>query len=139
MAAATADREALHKPGQLRAYPVTGAAKIYKGTLVIADSNGYAKPGADAASSHFLGVSLEQADNTAGASGAISCRVRKTGEYQFVYGPGGATQAKVGLAVNISDDSTVTDAATTNNIGCGVITEVVSATVVYVRIDGSVK
>jgi hypothetical protein len=136
MAAATADREAIRSEGWLKAHPVAAAAKIYKGTLVCANATGWSQPAADTANFKFQGVSYEQADNTAGANGAIKCRVEKQGEYQFVYGPGGGTQALVGKQVFVLDDSTVTDAATVNNIACGTIVELVSATVVRIRIGG---
>jgi hypothetical protein len=138
MAAAAADREAKRSDGKLKGH-LMAAVRIYKGTLVCQNAAGYLAPGADAASFKFAGVAYEGADNSAGAAGAKTCRAEKTGEYLFTYGPGGATQALLGKEVFIVDDSTVTDASTTNNIKCGAVEEVISATLLRIRIDCYVR
>ena len=138
MAAAAADREAKRSDGKLKGH-LMAAVRIYKGTLVCHNASGYLAPGADTANFKFAGVAYEAVDNSAGAAGGKTCRAEKSGEYLFVYGPGGATQALLGKEVFIVDDSTVTDAATTNNIKCGAVEEVVSATQLRIRIDNYVR
>jgi len=116
---------------------VGSATTIYKGTLTCHNATGYLKPGADTANFKFAGVAYEKCDNSAGGDGAKECRVMKEGEYELVYNGGDATQALVGAEVYIVDDQTVDEDAgvPTQDIKCGVITEVMSATKVRVRVD----
>jgi len=134
---ATANREDRRQDGRLKAHPVAAAARIHKGTLVCHNATGYLAPAADTASFKFAGVAYEACDNSAGAAGARECRVLKDGEFEFLYNGGDATQALVGLEVYVVDDQTVDEdaAVTTQDLKCGVITEVVSAGRVRVRVD----
>ncbi len=75
MAALTANYDAEEKPGEIVAYNVLAATTIYKNALVMCvDASGYVKPAADSASHTFVGVAMEGADNSAGASGASGSR-----------------------------------------------------------------
>jgi len=136
MAAATAARDAQRQDGLLKAHKMA-AVKLFKGTLACHNATGYLAKGADTANFKFAGVTYETVDNSGGAAGALECRVFKTGEFEFVYNGGDAGQALLGLEVYVVDDQTVDEdaAVTTNDIKCGVISEVVSATKVRVRID----
>jgi hypothetical protein len=119
MAALTANRYTKHRDGLVSAQPVKGGSRIYKGSLVCADSTGYAVPGADTANFVFLGIALEEANNIGGANGAISVRVQTLGVFSFAKS-GSITQANVGANLYIVDDQTVALAATTtNDILCG--------------------
>jgi hypothetical protein len=137
MAATTADRETKRSDGKLKAMKMSNV-KVPKGVLVCINTSGYATNGADTASFLFAGVSYEQVDNSAGSAGDKEIRVEKTGEHMFAYNGGDAAQAVVGKEVYIVDNQTVDDdaLAVTNDIKCGVIAEIVSATQVRVRIDG---
>ena len=116
MAAATANREDRRQDGELLAHPVAATTTMFKGTLACHNATGYLAPGADTASFKFAGVTYEKCDNSAGADGDLECRVRKLGEYEFVYNGGDATQALAGAEVYIVDDQTVDeDAAVTTN------------------------
>ncbi len=135
MTATTTDRDSRRSDGALKCMKMA-AVKIPKGVLVCVNTTGYATNGADTASFLFGGVSYEQVDNSAGSAGDKEIRVEKNGEHTFVYGAGNATQASVGKEVCITDNQTVDDAATTtNDVKCGVIAEVVSGSLVRVRID----
>ena len=70
MSALSADYEAKRKDGEFIEYPVLASAKIYKGALVVDKGNGFASAGTDGSGYAFLGVAVEQADNTGGADGA---------------------------------------------------------------------
>lgn len=118
MAALTADRYTKHRDGLITAHPVKASTEVFKGSLVCVDATGYAVPGADSAGLTFVGVAIEGADNSAGASGAISVRVQTMGVFSFAKG-GSETQADVGTALNISDSQTVTVDSTINTITCG--------------------
>jgi hypothetical protein len=137
MAAASANRDDKRQDGKLKAHLVAASTTIYKGTLTCHNATGYLKPGADTASFKFAGVAYEKCDNSDGADGDLECRVEKYGEYEFAYNGGDATQALLGQEVYIVDDQTVDEdaAVTTNDIKCGVITEVISVSKVRVRID----
>lgn len=137
MAAASANRDDKRQDGKLKAHLVAASTTIYKGTLTCHNATGYLKPGADTASFKFAGVAYEKGDNSDGADGDLECRVEKDGEYELAYNGGDATQALLGQEVYIVDDQTVDEdaAVTTNDIKCGVITEVISVSKVRVRID----
>jgi hypothetical protein len=119
MTALSSNRYTKHRDGIITAHPVKAATKIYKGSLVCADSTGYAVRGADSAGCVFLGIAIEEADNSSGANGALSIRVQTSGVFSFAKS-GSITQASLGSALYIVDDQTVGLAATTtNDIACG--------------------
>ena len=136
MAAAMANRDAQRQDGMLKARKMA-AVKLFKGTLASHNATGYLAKGADTASFKFAGVTYESVGNSGGSAGDLECRVFKTGEFEFAYNGGDATQALCGQEVYIVDDQTVDEDAkvTTNDIKCVVITEVVIATKVRVPID----
>lgn len=137
MAAASANREGKEQDGVLKAHSVAASTTIYKHTLTCHNATGWLKPGADTASFKFAGVAHEKCENSSGSNGDKLCRVKKRGEFEFVYNGGDATQALVGQEVYIVDDQTVDEDATvtTVDIKCGVISEFISTTKVRVRID----
>jgi hypothetical protein len=55
--------------------PVSASQNIYQGSLVALDPYGYALPATDTASLTGSGVAVTQANNSAGANGAIRCDV----------------------------------------------------------------
>lgn len=135
MAALTANRYTKHRDGLVTAHPVAAAAQIYKGSLVCANADGYAVPGADTAGFVFLGVALEEADNGTGSAGELSVKILTHGVFSFNKA-GTITQASLGAKVYISDDQTVALAATTtNDIPCGRIEALDGAGALWVRIS----
>lgn len=136
MTATTTDRDTKRSDGKLKAMKMANV-KIPKGVLVCVDTSGYVTNGADTADFLFAGVSYEQVDNSSGSAGDKELRVEKSGEHTFEYNGGDATQAVLGKEVFIVDNQTVDDdaAATTNDIKCGVVAEVVSTSRVRIRID----
>ncbi len=133
MTALTANRYTRFRDGLITAHPVKAAAKIYKGSLVCADATGYAVPGADSAGLLFLGVALEESDNSGGADGALSVRVQAQGVFCFAK-TGAIAQAQLGAALYVFDDQTVALAATTaNDIACGRV-EALDGADVWVRL-----
>ena len=147
MAALTVPYDTHHKDGELVAYPLAANTTIYKGALV-ALTAGLAKPGSDTAGVAFVGVAYETKVNqastilpggagVAGAAGALSIRVQKTGAY--LYNRAASTVADIGKAVQVADDNTVATTGTVNAIVAGYIVEVPDAAHVRVRIDRSVQ
>ncbi|MCE5243699.1 MAG: hypothetical protein ABFD98_00945 [Syntrophobacteraceae bacterium] len=132
MAALTADRKTPYREGIETEYKVAAATKIFAGSLVCLNAGGYAVPAADAANFKFVGVAREQADNSSGANGDLTVRVRRKGVFRFA--ASGMALTDIGANVNASDDQTVAK-ATTNNVACGKIAEFLSATEVGVDID----
>lgn len=115
----TESRYTKFRDGLITAHPVKAATKIYKGSLVCADLTGYAVPGADAPNYTFLGVALEEADNTDGASAAVTVRVQALGVFSFAK-TGTITQASAGAPLYVYDDQTVALVGTTaQDILCG--------------------
>ena len=134
MAALTKDRATPYREGIEIEFPVAANSKIYAGSLVCADTNGYAAPAADSPGLRFLGVALEQVDNTGGANGAKTLRLRRTGVFEF--DAASITQAMVGSAMYAVDDHTVDDAAdTTNDIKVGTLVKFVATTKGWIDIS----
>ena len=134
MTATTTARESKRKDGELIAYKMA-AVKIPKGALVNINAAGYATNSTDASGETFAGVAYETVDNSAGSAGDKVIRVETRGTFEFVDGGGNGAQTDVGVEFKIVDNQTVTDAATTNNLKCGVCVESVDATTTRVRID----
>ena len=134
MAALTKDRATPYREGIEIEFPVAANSKIYAGSLVCADTNGYAMPAADSPGLRFLGVALEQVDNTGGANGAKTLRLRRTGVFEF--DAASITQAMVGSPMYAVDDHTVDDAAdTTNDIKVGMLVKFVATTKGWIDIS----
>ena len=119
MTALSENRYTKHRDGLFTAHPVKAGAHIYKGSLVCADATGFAVPGGDTAGLSFLGVAIEEADNTGGLSGSITVRVQCSGVFSFAK-TGTITQTSIGATLYIADDQTLALAATaTNDIPAG--------------------
>mgnify|MGYP001766677297 CR=1 FL=1 len=75
MAALSAPRNTVERSGVLREPPVKGSTTIYQGALVAIDSTGYLVPAATATTLKVIGRAEQTVDNSAGADGALRCRV----------------------------------------------------------------
>jgi len=134
MAALTQDRATPYREGIEIEFPVAAATKIYAGSLVCANAQGFAIPGADTAGLKFLGVALEQVDNTSGGDGAKVLRLRRRGVFEF--NAASITQTMVGDPMYVKDDNTFDDAAgTTNDIKAGVLVKYVTDTKGWIDIS----
>lgn len=120
MTALTENRYTKHRDGLITAHPVKASTKVYKGSLVCVDATGFAVAGADSAGNTFVGMAIENADNSAGSDGTTNVRVQTMGVFSFAKG-GSETQADVGSQLFIVDDQTVTSDSTINNIACGTL------------------
>ncbi len=137
MTALTSSYDARRKDGALVLYPVGAGVHVRKGGLLAVAATGLAQPASDSAGVTFIGVAYEEGDNTLGAAGVKSVRVLKTGVY--TYAKTAAVQTDVGKVAFVVDDATISTAATTDNIACGVVVGVPSAVTVQIRIDGKVN
>lgn len=142
MTAAAADRQDGYSGDRaVRRHDVAASVKIYKGTAVVTDSSGNARPGADTAGYKLAGVSLgdqingtSTVDNTTGAAGDLTVDVYTRGVYEFV--AAGLTKADVGKPCWLTDDQTIQ--LTPANVFAGVLIDFLSATRALVRIDAAV-
>ena len=108
MAALAKDRNTPYRDGLYISVPVKAGAKIYAGSLVVADG-GYAKPAAKAADLVALGRAENLADNSSGANGDIQVQVRR-GMFRWdtvKADAGKVTVAEIGKDVYIADDQSV--------------------------------
>lgn len=113
--ALTADRNTPKSDAELIEVPVAAGAKIYAGSIVVANASGYAAPGSTATGLTYLGRAEEQVDNSAGANGAKTVLVARKQAFRFANsGTDAVTQASLGKACYIEDDETV---AATNGTG----------------------
>lgn len=127
MTALTRDRATSYREGIEVEFPVAASTKIYAGSMVCVNADGYAAPAADTSGYRFVGVAMEQADNSSGANGALVVRLRRVGVFEF--DAASLTQAKVGDAMYTVDDQTFADTAgVTNHVRAGVLAKYVSAT-----------
>jgi len=135
MAALTSDRNTEYSLGDLLSVPVAASTRIFAGSLVCADADGYAVPAADTAGLKFMGVATAQADNREGSDGDLSVVVRRRGRYKYAYA-GALDQTGLGAAAYAVDDQTV-DAANgvANSVLVGAIAKVVSASECWVDVD----
>jgi predicted RecA/RadA family phage recombinase len=133
MSALTKDRATTYREGIEIEFPVAATTKIYAGSLVCVNSSGYAVPAADTSGFKFIGIALSQVDNSTGADGAKSLRVRRSGVFEF--DAASITQAMVGDPMYAVDDHTFDDAAgPTNDIKVGVLVKFAAATTGWIDI-----
>ncbi len=134
MAGLTKDRATPYRDGIEIEFPVASNAKIYAGSLVCANTTGYAVPAADTAGLRFVGVAMQQADNTGGANGAMTVRLRRVGV--FLFDAANLTQAMVGTSMYVVDDHTIANSSgTTNGIRTGIMVKFVDVTHGWVDIS----
>lgn len=108
MAALAKDRDTARRDGVNFGDQMAANAKIYAGSIVVLNATGYAAPGSTATGLKARGMAEEQVDNTGGADGAKTVRVRN-GVFRF--GNSAAadeiTIADIGNNCYIVDDQTV--------------------------------
>jgi len=88
---------------EMREYPVGAAETIYRGGYVGVDPAGYVKPFEPG--DLFVGIAYEGADNSAGAAGAVDCRVIVAGDFELTLTSAALTD--VGAAVYATADDTI--------------------------------
>lgn len=103
------DRTTPMMDGELIVVPVAAGARIFAGSIVCADKNGFAVPGSAAADLTYLGRAEEQVDNASGANGDMAIPVRRKKAFLFGNSSGSdeITQSELGKTCFIEDDETV--------------------------------
>lgn len=131
----TASRDDQRQDGQLLSYPVAGSTKLFQGSVVAVNTDGYADKAADTSGFALAGVAYETVDNSSGSDGALKIRVWRKGVVDLNFS-GTASQATVGQPVYMVDDHTVAVAGTTtNDVIVGRVVEFISATEVRVELS----
>lgn len=125
MAALTSERDTLEIAGRAPylSLPVKASTKIYQGALVAVDASGFAIPAKKAASLKAAGRAEETIDNSSGADGDVSIRVKRG---CFIWENSGTAENVVGRANLLSDcymedDKTVTALSTGSSVAGKVI------------------
>lgn len=115
MVALATARSTPEKVGPERSIPLTANAKVYQGGMVQISAAGFGVAAAATAANVTVGVARESVDNTGGANGAASVKVRR-GVYRFANSAAGDLigRSEIGKQVYVVDDQTV---AKTNNAG----------------------
>ncbi|OYV99482.1 MAG: hypothetical protein B7Z62_00330 [Deltaproteobacteria bacterium 37-65-8] len=137
--ASSAAFDTARSPGDCISMRMTNA-KIYKGTLLDVDANGYVLQIADTDALFFAGVAAETIDNSAGSAGDKEIRVWVSGEFEFKIAA--ALQSDTGklafCQLGSADAGQTVKGSTdgVNPVVVGRISRYVSATRVRVRIDG---
>lgn len=132
--ALSADRLTDYREGIEIELPVENAVTIYAGSMVcINGSTGMANPAADSAGFQFVGVAMEQADNSSGSDGDITVRVRRKGVFKFA--ASSIAAAHVGDPMYVVDDQTFDETDPGNGIICGRLVKRVSNTSGWIDIN----
>lgn len=137
MAALTTARATKEREVREIGYPVDAGVKVIGGGMVAFSAAGNARPAANATTSRCMGVATETVDNTTGAAGAATVKVRRS---CFAFATTDVTVADVGKDCWAVDDQTVTKTLpATNPAKAGMIVSVeVIGSVTQVWVDTSV-
>ena len=93
---------------KLMELPVAASTHIYQGTIVCLNLSGYLVPASADPSLTVVGVAQEEADNSAGAAGALECPVERGSFYLTNSSSTAAvSEADIGRIVYAADDLTV--------------------------------
>lgn len=120
-----------HKEFNELSVPVKASTKIWKGAMVGVDATGYAIEMVDTAGVKFLGVAIDEADNSSGSSGDIEVKLQMNVRIKIACSS--ADQTWVGKKAYAVDDNTVAlENTVTNNRLVGMVTRFISATQIEV-------
>jgi len=135
MADVSANRDPMIKAGEIQSYLVEDSVHIYRGVGVCVNTSGYLTPMGDDSGSVFVGVAIEEIDNTltGHAQGGKRCRVQMPGNAVFTKST--AAQTDLGLPVYAGYDGTVVVAGSSSHkVFVGTIIEIVSSSLVRVQL-----
>jgi len=135
MTTLAADKSRDYGLGDMEEYPVVATDIIYQGAAVGENGSGYARP--LNAADPFLGFADRQADNSTGAAGAVTVRVKRKGLIKLAIS-GLAITANDRPAVYASDDDTFTLTATSNTL-IGFVSRWISTGVAMVEFDAALS
>ena len=136
MAALTKARNTTMRQGDMRETPVAASVRIFKGALLMRDTDGNIKPGATETGAVGIGRAEEAADNSGGAAGDLTAKWR-AGVFQFGNSAGAdeIDASDIGTVCYIVDDQTVAATDATGTRSKAGIVEDLDAGGVWVRFD----
>lgn len=134
MTTLSANKVREHQMGDEEEYPVIASDIIYQGAAVGENGSGYSRP--LQAGDPFQGFAIAQADNSAGAAGAVGVNVRARGRIVLPIS-GVAITANDRPAVYASDDDTFTLTAGANSL-IGYVSRWISSGVAVVEYDAAI-
>ncbi|WP_375591722.1 hypothetical protein [Chitiniphilus eburneus] len=130
MTATTQDRGTPHRGAELFVAPLAAGVRIPAGTIVCANAGGFAVPAAADAALVVLGMADNAADNSGGADGGTTVRIRRGRMFRWANNPADpVTQASLGRPCYVSDNQTVARTHATN-------TRPLAGTVLDIDVDG---
>ena len=136
--ALTANKDPQTKPDEILAILVEDNVHIYRGAAVCANAAGYAIPATDTDGNVFIGIAMEECDNTVTGHTQGGQRVQVFRPGSAVFSKATAAQTDVGLEAFISDDETVVLAAAgTEGVHVGTVIEVPDSSHVRVALRGA--
>lgn len=133
--AVTANQLIKHQDGCKRSYPVEEATHIYQGTLVFVNAAGYACDVTATGVNAFIGVAVGEADNSAGADGAIEVEVYTEGDFELTGASLGQTD--VGMPCYADDNYATVVALGATSVRIGKVVRNISSTKHIVAIQPS--
>jgi len=134
MADVGANRDPQLKDSRQLSILVEDSVHIYRGVGVCVNAAGYATPMGDDSGSVFIGVAEEECDNTLTGHSQGGKRIRVALGGSAVFTKASAAQTDLGLPVYAGYDGTVVVAGgSTNKVFVGIITEIISTSLVRVQ------
>jgi len=135
MADVSANRDPQVKEGKLLSILVEDNVHIYRGVGVCANAAGYATPMGDDSGSVFIGVAIEECDNTLTGHTQGGKRVRVHMPGNAVFTKATAAQTDLGLPVYAGYDGTVVVAGSSSHkVFVGTIVEIISSSLARVQL-----
>lgn len=119
-----ANRNTAERTGEYVSMTVASGSVIYAGAMVCENGSTYAVPAVDSSGYVVIGCAVEKADNTTAYYSSTKTVKVKRGTFRWANG-GSFTDANIGDFAYVSDDQTVTTAASaTQDVVAGVIIDV---------------
>lgn len=115
--------------GRIQSGPVAASTHIYEGTMIF-HASGYLSN--TTGSNLFMGIAMEEADNSSGSAGDETCEFYTEGT--FVLEGSGFSQGTVGSLIYASDNFTATTTSTSNAL-VGKCVEFISSTKIRVSLS----
>ena len=135
MADVSANRDPQLKDSRELSILVEDNVHIYWGVGVCVNAAGYAAPMGDDSGVQFVGVALEECDNTLTGHAQGGKRVRVQTQGSAVFTKASAAQTDLGLPVYAGYDGTVVVAGgSSNKVFVGIITEIISSSLARVQL-----
>lgn len=131
--AVTANQVITRQDGDKASYPVAAGIHIYQGTLVYLTAAGYATDVTATGVNGFVGVAINEADNTNGSAGDLNVEVWTEGDFVLV--GSGFAQANVGDIIYGDDNYAIVNSIGSTSVPIGKAIGYVSATKLIVRIE----